>query len=268
MTFHESELAEMRAGTALCMECAFRRQEAIFLGEVLDGQHQELMAQLKERLERERLGGSLHEPVSDDLSDQQIRAIIEKSTSRWISFDDQLEGFKDQPVTACYLGKLYHFWVFRSNWGRDSHTYPGQDSLSVSLEDVKAKIERRRVQGSQWFIDELPTLVVAGESRSLLITEINTDKPLSRFTKTRLSTRTVRQVGRHFAPHKPDSVIRMMCDQGLVSPARLPFRRFRSISGSRASPLQWKRIDSVASLDAVLDIANRVTKSVQRRDAP
>jgi hypothetical protein len=49
--FHEEELAQ---NEALCMECAFDRQEVIFLAEVMQGKHKALIAELERRLQEER----------------------------------------------------------------------------------------------------------------------------------------------------------------------------------------------------------------------
>jgi hypothetical protein len=48
--FHEDELKDVRSGKAICVECGFEREFNMFLGEVLAGEHKELIAELQERL--------------------------------------------------------------------------------------------------------------------------------------------------------------------------------------------------------------------------
>jgi hypothetical protein len=49
-TFHEDELDDVRKGTTRCLECTLERGYHVFLGEVLAGEHKELIAELRERL--------------------------------------------------------------------------------------------------------------------------------------------------------------------------------------------------------------------------
>lgn len=53
--FHDDEVDSVRAGEAVCMECTLKQEELKFLVEVLEGGHKELIAQIAERLEEERL---------------------------------------------------------------------------------------------------------------------------------------------------------------------------------------------------------------------
>lgn len=52
--FHEDELEQVRAGEIVCMECALDQGYHEFLGEVLGGEHKELIEELQERLEDEQ----------------------------------------------------------------------------------------------------------------------------------------------------------------------------------------------------------------------
>lgn len=51
--FHEEETEGVRAGTIVCTECGLEEQYNEFLGEVLDGQHTDLVKDLEERLAEE-----------------------------------------------------------------------------------------------------------------------------------------------------------------------------------------------------------------------
>ncbi len=51
--FHNDEIEDVKIGEAICPSCTLERGYNVFLGEVLDGQHPELIAELRERLEEE-----------------------------------------------------------------------------------------------------------------------------------------------------------------------------------------------------------------------
>lgn len=51
--FHEDEVKKVRKGKVFCLGCALQEEFYVFLGEVLDGQHPELIERLKEQLEEE-----------------------------------------------------------------------------------------------------------------------------------------------------------------------------------------------------------------------
>ena len=51
--FHPDELAGVRAGDVFCTDCTLDHGYDVFLGEVLAGDHQELIEELKERLEED-----------------------------------------------------------------------------------------------------------------------------------------------------------------------------------------------------------------------
>lgn len=51
--FHEKEMKGVRRGEIVCMNCTLERGYYLFLGEVLDGQHKELIAELQQRLEED-----------------------------------------------------------------------------------------------------------------------------------------------------------------------------------------------------------------------
>jgi transcription elongation factor Elf1 len=51
--FHADEVKGARKGKVVCLDCGLEETYYLFLGEVLDGQHSELIAELKEQLEDE-----------------------------------------------------------------------------------------------------------------------------------------------------------------------------------------------------------------------
>jgi hypothetical protein len=51
--FHDDELADVREGIAMCTECGLEHAFNVFLGELLEGKHPELAAELKRQSEED-----------------------------------------------------------------------------------------------------------------------------------------------------------------------------------------------------------------------
>jgi hypothetical protein len=132
------------------------------------------------------------------------------------------------------------------------------------LDEAKAEIERRRKRGSKWHIRELPAVVVSGEQNSVAIGEINADEPLWKFLAPRARFMSLEQAGARFAPHRPDSVVRIFCKRGVVPIATRPFYIHRSIShGGNHVPLWWcmRELDDGA-LDRTTRLVRRISKTL------
>jgi hypothetical protein len=84
-----------------------------------------------------------------------------------------------------YLGKVFYFWYGRGTYFGGVGRYLGVESFWPELDSAQSEIQRRRTQGSQWTIEELPAGVIAGQVNSLIVTEINTRELLSAFLRSR-----------------------------------------------------------------------------------
>lgn len=51
--FHPDEVKKVKKGKAVCINCGLENQYNEFLGEVLSGEHPELIAYLREQLEED-----------------------------------------------------------------------------------------------------------------------------------------------------------------------------------------------------------------------
>jgi len=185
---------------------------------------------------------------------------------RWFPFELREESdFKDEPVLSCYLAKVFHFWQGRNAyWGTWSSTYPGHESFSFDLAGTKAKVARRRVQGSKWTIEELPVIVLAGEEDCLIVGEINTERPLAALLRSRKRLLTLEQYGHHFLPRRANSIFRILARRDLVSPARVPFWKYRSVSYGGNYALSWTKSVADQDFDYVLRLIARVNKGLHR----
>jgi hypothetical protein len=186
--------------------------------------------------------------------------------ARWFPFENfSRYGWNDEPVVLCHLGKIFTVSEGRSAWwGSPSLRYPGIKAFWPDLAAAKNEVERRRTQGSRWHIREIPVLVISGQENAVIIGEINADEPLWKFLPPRARLLTLEQSGRCFAPRRPDSVIRIVCESGLVQVAERPFYIYRSIShGGKNVPLWWgMQLLDDGTVDRTTRLARRISKSL------
>lgn len=108
--------------------------------------------------------------------------------------------------------KLHYVTTGRNAWWSTWITRYSPGCMHSTIESAKAFCEARRVQGTVFYIDELPSLAFIAESRALLVSEINTEAFLKRIDAKRLtsittvfpvSTMTLRQMTYVFRPESP-----------------------------------------------------------------
>lgn len=73
---------------------------------------------------------------------------------------------------------LYFVVAGRNAWWSTWIRRYSEGSLHHSLASAKAYCEGRRVQGTRFYIEELPSLALVGSSMCLLVSQINTEQPL------------------------------------------------------------------------------------------
>lgn len=108
--------------------------------------------------------------------------------------------------------RLFYVTTGRNAWWSTWITRYSPGCMHSTLESAKSFCEGRRVQGTVFYIDELPSLAFIAPERSLVISEINTDKFLGRLNLKQLrdittvlpiSTMTLRQMIYVFRPYSP-----------------------------------------------------------------
>jgi hypothetical protein len=187
------------------------------------------------------------------------------SGGRWFYFDHfRGNGWKDEQIRSCYLGKVFYIWSHRNAWwGTESNRYPA-DAFFPTLMSAKAAVEEMRTQGTQWRIDEIPALVVGAETNFLAVTEINANEPLADFARTNVEMRTLEQVGEALRPLRQFSVIRLTSEPKLAPPAQLPFRIHHPRSqGGKDVPFWWSSAISRVELGSVLALITTVSDQLQ-----
>ena len=108
--------------------------------------------------------------------------------------------------------KLYYVTTGRNAWWSTWITRYSPGCMHSTMDSAKAFCEARRVQGTVFYIDELPSIAFIAENRALIVSEINTESFLKRLDAKRLtsittvfpvSTMTLRQMTYVFRPESP-----------------------------------------------------------------
>lgn len=108
--------------------------------------------------------------------------------------------------------KLYYVTTGRNAWWNTWITRYSPGCMHSTMDTAKAFCEAKRVQGTVFYIDELPSLAFIAENRALVVSEINTESFLRRLNLKRLtsittvfpvSSMTLRQMTYVFRPESP-----------------------------------------------------------------
>lgn len=93
-------------------------------------------------------------------------------------------------VRSVAVVKLYYVWTGRNAWWYTWSTKYSKGCFHRTLESAKEFCESRRVQGTVFYIDELPSLAFFAPDRALIVSEINTERFLGTYNVRRLSSIT------------------------------------------------------------------------------
>ena len=106
--------------------------------------------------------------------------------------------------SSCFVGAIYYLTQGRNAWRRTwSKSYWSDASFQTSLLRAQESAENYRVQGSQWTVSELACCVFVANEHSLLLTEINTTRPLFRIDHQHLGVEvpSLHRIAVRCAPH-------------------------------------------------------------------
>ncbi len=150
------------------------------------------------------------------------------------------------PYEKCEPIKLYHLTQGRNAWHNTwRQSYFDKSSFHLELSEAQEAAEPFRVQGSTWTIVELPACSFISQRHSLLITEINTKRPLATFCEDIESVcgDSLLSLAQAFRPTKPDSVVRLVSEVIEFSQLGEKLHYFKSESHGGSSPLSWRELD-------------------------
>lgn len=108
--------------------------------------------------------------------------------------------------------RLYYVTTGRNAWWSTWITRYSPGCMHSTMDSAKAFCQARRVQGTVFYVHELPSIAFIAESRALVVSEINTESFLKRLDAKRLtsittvlpvSAMTLRQMAYVFRPESP-----------------------------------------------------------------
>lgn len=113
-------------------------------------------------------------------------------------------------VRSVVAVKIYYVWTGRNAWWSTWSTRYSNGCMHLSLKSAKEYCEKRRTQGTVFYIDQLPSVAFIATDRILVLSEINTEKFLQRLQIEKLreliniipvSTMTLNQIAFSFNPN-------------------------------------------------------------------
>ncbi|GLH65976.1 hypothetical protein GETHED_03400 [Geothrix edaphica] len=179
----------------------------------------------------------------------------------------------EEPIRASFRGCVYYFHDRRSAWNETfSLKYPGHLAYHLSMIEARRAIEKRRVQGSQWKIEELPALVLEGDVHALVVTEINTRSPLSDFTNLIPDSWTLEAAANLLNSRRKNRTSRFITPKGTLKPQDPPSRRYssRSVGPKDRYMLSWvgEPLDvDEQPLQLIIARWNRALRELEGKDA-
>ena len=166
-------------------------------------------------------------------------------------------------MQRCYVANVYQYWVGRNAWhGTWSSLYSENEAFWFDMDGLVGHIERRRVQGSQFSIRELPALVFVAADSALVVVEPDSDRPFVGPYSGRLQPKTVHAIA-GWATYSSMQV-RAWRVSVLPEPSKPPYRLFRSRSISGDYHLDWSEIDHPVDSQPAHNLAVKVCRESRR----
>jgi len=162
--------------------------------------------------------------------------------------------------------KLYYLHDGRNAWWSIWVQRYKDECVFTSMYTAKNTAERRRVQGSVFYILEMPGLLFEGPGFDMCVTEINTEHILD-IEHDAMRWPDIGSVFDFFEPRRPNSILRLHCNSGERADAEDCaetdiFRTYRSSSEGVSYLLSWHEIEApemnVAGVEAQCHLYRKV----------
>lgn len=200
---------------------------------------------------------------------------------RYLETDDAIE-YEDEEFSKCRAVKLYYVIYSRTAWHSTKISRYSEGCMKPTIDLAKEAAENMRVQGSVFYISEIPALQFINSKRSVFITEINSETPLQYFKEISDTTKlTLLDIFNHFTPSKPNSVIRLIWrnrHRGAIErhpeldhnnieglPVYKELLQYKSFSNGKAYYLGWKKIEHRMSSSAIQSLASQFNSIIQAK---
>lgn len=188
---------------------------------------------------------------------------------------DEAISLEDERFTDCRAVKLYYVFYGRHAWNDTWITRYFDGCMNYSLEAIKQTIEYQRVQGSVFNIREIPAIQFLNSKLSVIVTEINSVKPLQLHQNIpEKITVTLCDIYDFFYPISEHSVIRLMLKERLskncfeLIDGTSSLKQYQSRVKGGDTPLSWQEITYSMSSTAVEHLAAKFNTLIPPRKTP
>lgn len=143
-------------------------------------------------------------------------------------------------VQQCFAGRLYFTLSERYLWGRWHREHSPLTSFHFTLTSAQRQAELLRAPGAAWVIKELPALVLRGDERAVVLTELDEPMPFKRQPPPRARSRALLDLADAVSDGSdPRTLIRLVVSSRALQPANGSFRTYRSVRRRPGEPLDW-----------------------------
>lgn len=188
---------------------------------------------------------------------------------------DEAIRYEDEKFTECRAVKLFYVIYGRNAWNDTWITRYFDGCMNPSMDTAKKTAEQKRVQGSVFYIIEIPALQFISSRFSVLVTEINTPQPLQYCKEFQDNVPvSAKSIFDHFAPPKENSITRLIWKKSSINrttedlkglscnlcnfeilKAPCTFKKLKSFSHGKEYLLGWNEVDHRMSQSAVVRLA-------------
>jgi hypothetical protein len=179
---------------------------------------------------------------------------------RHIYWSKALE-FEDEPVRSCFLSKVLHYSTWRNAYENRESTNlePAgvSDSYALEHETLKRRIEKERVRGTKFILNELPAIALMGKKIDLLLTD-SWWEPFEDVRFDGVSGKTMAELGNAIKSSTSWSGSAFLTTRGSAPIPILPYRRYVSKSVGRMAPLMWNPCNHRVRLGPVSALVSHI----------
>ncbi len=162
----------------------------------------------------------------------------------------------DPPLQSSHLGCVYHFVAGRNAWRSTwTESYPDKEAFSLDLDEVVRKVERSRVQGSKFTLYELPALVLAAESMSLVLSDPRGGRAFAHWRDNSPPPATLFAAAAWASRHDNCQCWTCHAKPPISTP---PFRIYQSRPRVGREPLYWRESSARLSIGRIRSIVRRL----------
>jgi hypothetical protein len=172
----------------------------------------------------------------------------------------------NEPAVSVDVVKGFHLYRKRNewvNWDGYNIRVSRFESMHVSLEDAERTAEEARVQGSAFFIDELPVIAVKSRTVCLVLAQVFSEHPFKNLRIERRSTyfSTLGEVAGAIPRIKGKVKALHLCTAALA-PASEPYYARSSSPGRGRNHLAWSLRKRTLDVTSIREVSADIEQAV------